>query len=56
MLWARSNNQTYEELPTKKQTTIQELSLMSNQTVVAEVQNADGSWPRKPPVSSYSKK
>ena len=42
----------YEELPMKKQT-IQELSLMSNQTIVAEVQNEDGTWPRK---TSYSKR
>ncbi|XP_046458056.1 ubiquitin carboxyl-terminal hydrolase 15-like isoform X1 [Daphnia pulex] len=51
-LWTKSSNQTYEELPMKKQS-IQELSLMSNQTLVAEVQNEDGSWPRK---SSYSKR
>lgn len=51
-LWTKSSNQSYEELPQKKQS-IQELSLMSNQTVVAEVQNEDGTWPRK---TSYSKR
>lgn len=49
-LWTKSTNQLYEELPQKKQT-IQELSLMSSQTVVAEVQNDDGTWPRKPTFS-----
>lgn len=51
-LWTKSSNQAYEELPMKKQS-IQELSLMTNQTLVAEVQNEDGSWPRK---TSYSKR
>ena len=51
-MWTKSSNQSYEELTNKKQS-IQELSLMSNQTLVAEVQNEDGTWPRK---SSYSKR
>lgn len=51
-LWTKSSNQAYEELPMKKQS-IQELSLMTNQTLVAEVQNEDGTWPRK---TSYSKR
>lgn len=51
-LWTRSANQMYEELPQKKQS-IQELSLVPNQTLVAEVQNADGSWPRK---TAFSKR
>lgn len=54
-LWSKSSTQTYEELPQKKTTTLQELSLMSSQTLVAEVQNSDGTWPRKT-TSSYSKR
>lgn len=52
-LWTKSVSNVYEELPQKK-VTIQELSLMSNQTIVAEVQNPDGTWPKK--VLPYSKR
>ncbi len=44
-------NQTYEELAQKKQS-IQELSLTSSQTIVGEVRNEDGTWPRKTQSSS----
>ena len=45
-LWLKSTIQEYEALMLKKKT-IQELSLVNNQVIIVEVQNQDGSWPRK---------
>ena len=53
-LWSKlGTNQVDEELQQKKQS-IQELSLVNNQIILGEVQNQDGSWPKR--TSSYSKR
>ena len=42
----KSYDEAYEELP-KKNKSIQALSLMCNQVIIVEVQNEDGTWPKK---------
>lgn len=53
-LWSLTTNEEFEALTQKKQT-IQEMSLSSNQVVVVEPQNSDGSWPRKMKTLSYKR-